>query len=191
MHWQQFLGVLLFIIFLGACKQVQQQKTQNLQPLYVHNDLNPININQYLQTQLPDYHLIGRREFSKLWWSFYDKIETPYLVISDFNNDGVADYAALISNNKKIALIMLLGNGKSFKHWLAPDFNLKVEKNGLSYGLSVQPPAQVDAVRPEIKTLYLKNNGIMLNHYEIHSRIYYYDNETFKTFKMSEAGTTL
>ncbi|EHQ27652.1 hypothetical protein [Mucilaginibacter paludis] len=190
MSWQQqkFLGLFLLMLLLEACKPIGS-KSEKWKPPRVYYNAKPIMVVQYLQNKFPGYHLIGKRDFAALWWSFYNKNDIPYLVSSDFNNDGVADYATIISNGKKMVLVIMLGSGSSFKHWLVPDLSLKAEENGLSYGLSIQPPAQIDAVHPEAKTLYLKNNAIMVNHYELHDRIYYYEDQTFKVFTMSEKGT--
>jgi|SRR5688572_16897278 len=166
----RLLSVIIMIVVAG-CKQESIQTGET-------------GIEDYLNNNLPGWTLIDTADYARSWWSFYDKKETHNSITLDFNDDRIADHALLLKKDSSLRLVVLLGSGnKSYTHFIVDDFqpvyNGKVKD--IQYGLAVEPPAQIDVLEPEEKSLILLFNAITLLDMEDRARIYYWRNNRVNT----------
>ena len=157
------------MITVAGCKQ------QSIQP----------GIQEYIKNNLPGWTMVDTADYARTWWSFYDRSQAHHAVILDLNDDRIADHALLLKKDSNLRLLVLLGSGnKSYTHWIAGDFQPAYNgtvKN-IQYGLAVEPPAQIDVLEPEEKSLILQSNAVTLLDLESRTRVYYWKNGAIKTF---------
>ena len=171
---------------LCGCGRAQQISINTVDTLKKEDPeavLVPESVKKYLEEKFNGWELAEMGDYSSLWWSFYDKTHIPYAVSADFNDDQAADYALIIKKADSVKLIVLTGNGTGFRDWGSKDFILDDKAGGIRHGLAVVPPGQIDVLRPEVKSLILKSNGLALYELESRRKIFYLDNESLKIFE--------
>jgi hypothetical protein len=150
-------------------------------------DLIPANVIYYLKNNLSGWNIPDTSDYSKAWWSFYERNQIPYFVTTDFNDDNVSDYAFILKNKNSIKLVILVGSGETFTHWIADDFKETYKDNvkDIQYGLNIEPPARIDCVVDNKEcSLALRSNGFVLMELEKKLKIYYWDQGAIKTFRV-------
>ncbi|WP_207426942.1 hypothetical protein [Pedobacter sp. SYSU D00535] len=179
---------LLFISLLSGIAACQSNASSGLtvqtgvteEPANKRQVILPEAANSYVQKHVTGWEIATDADYAHLWWSFYDRDEIPFAVSADFNDDKLADYAYVIKKADSVGLVILTGTGNTFRHWLAPDFKIDLKKSGIEHGISVVPPGQVDVLRPEMKSVVLKSNGIALKEFEMRTKLYYWEDGRFK-----------
>ena len=144
----------------------------------------PQNVLNYLKDNFPGWEIPDTSEYMKAWWTFYDRDQITYYVTTDFNDDGLADYAFTLKSPDSLRLVILVSDGNAFTHWVAEDFNEPYSGNNLKFGLMITPPGRTDRVVDDIPvSLILKSNGIAFMEEEVMIRIYYWDDRKFKVLR--------
>ncbi len=143
----------------------------------------PAGVKNYLRQQLKDWEMVDTADYAASWWSFYDSRQVPCFITVDINDDQVADHALLMKRSGEVRLVILIGkNDGWYSHRFADDFSKKLTDPGLIFGIVVEPPAQIDVVYPEEQSLILASNGVTVMELEQRSIIYYWKNDSLKTF---------
>ncbi|WP_205513832.1 hypothetical protein [Longitalea arenae] len=154
---------------------VQQYPTVLPQPLI-----------DYLTVHLPQWRLVGKSDYSKTWWSFYDSSSNPCWARTDINDDRLADYACLLKKDSLVQLVICLGTSShSFVHYnitFLQAYDTKEPR--LLHGVAVAPPARIDVAVPRLQSLILRSNGFALLELEQRSCLYYSQNDRLQTFNM-------
>jgi hypothetical protein len=180
--------VVIFILLL-ACKEqaAKLPAAADVPPALHYPAVLPQEMVNYLHETFPQWRVVEKSDYSKLWWSFYDSSYNPCWVRTDINDDQLADYAVWLKKDAQLRLVICTGEAnKLFNHTIAIDssnaFNEK--EHNLMRGIAVAPPAQIDVVKPRIQSLILKSNGFALLELEERNRIYYWENGGLQTFYM-------
>lgn len=177
--------VAIFIL-LSACKQqaAKLPTTADVPHALHYPAVLPQEMVNYLHQTFPQWRVIEKSDYSKMWWSFYDSSYNPCWARTDINDDQLADYVIWLKKDAQLRLVICTGKaGQLFDHTIAIDSSVFNEKEyNLSTGIAVAPPAQIDVVKPHIQSLILKSNGFTLMELEERSRIYYWENGGLQTF---------
>lgn len=180
----------MVIWLMAACDEPARQVPAPLAVAHNtidHTALLPPALVNYLKTNLPQWQVVEKTDYSKTWWSFYDSSYNPCWARTDINDDQLADYALWLKKDNRLRLVICTGTtGDSFAHYSANDINLNFneQESGLTAGVAVAPPAQIDVVYPRIQSLVLKSNGFAQMELEERTRIYYWEKDTIQTFYM-------
>lgn len=160
-------------------------------PIVIHAALSPAALSEsmisYLHKNFPQWQVVEKNDYSKTWWSFYDSSYNPCWARTDINDDQQADYALWLKNETQLRLVICTGKADgSYNHAIVIDSNkvFNEKAHGLSMGIAVAPPAQIDVVKPRLQSLVLKSNGFALMELEERTRIWYQENERIQTFYM-------
>jgi hypothetical protein len=143
-------------------------------------------VKEYLKNNLQDWSIPDTSDYIKCWWSFYERNQIPYYVTTDINNDQFSDYAFILKHTNRIRLVILLGGKNSYNHWIAEDVDVPFNGKDIQIGLLIEPPSHIDCV-VDNKTeqfLRLKSNGIVLTDLERKMKLYYWDNDSIKLFRL-------
>jgi hypothetical protein len=158
----------IVILLITGCKQTSTQSS----------------LEKYLKANLPGWMIVDTADYNKLWWSFYDRTQAHNAITVDLNDDRIADHALLMKKGSDLRLVVLLGSAnKSYSHWIADDFHPEYDGavKEIHYGLTVEPPAQIDVLEPEERSLVLQSNAVTLLEMEQRARVYHWENGTIKT----------
>lgn len=181
-----FIPVLFILLIFLGCKQPEiKGNEQQTNPLSTTNNLKttlPQNVQNYLAENLSEWNIPDTADYAKTWWSFHDSNAIPYYVVTDLNDDEIADYSIMVHNDKKITIVFLLGGKDSFSHQFATDFLRPFVKHHLEYGLSIEPPGRIDIALPEIRSIILKSNAINLLELENRLGIYFFADNRLGVF---------
>jgi hypothetical protein len=147
----------------------------------------PQSLVYYLHINCPQWQVVERTDYSKVWRSFYDSSYNPCWARTDMNDDQLADYALLLKKDNLLRLVICTGSpSRSFTHYTTDDlpvtFNEK--EHNLTVGVAVAPPAQIDVAYPRIQSLILTSNGFALMELEERTRIFYWHHDSIQTFYM-------
>lgn len=148
-----------------------------------HESILPA-INEYLKANLPGWTIVDTADYNKSWWSFYDRSQAHNAITLDLNDDRMADHALLVKKGSHLGLVVLFGTkDKSYTHWIADDFHPAYDGKvkDIQYGLAVEPPAQIDVLEPEERSLVLQSNAVTLLDMEQRARVYHWEKGTIKT----------
>lgn len=184
----QWIGMATCMLLIACKQQVPKSLWTASPPTTFHYPaVLPLEMVNYLHDTFPQWQVVEKSDYSKTWWSFYDSSYNPCWARTDINDDQLADYAVWLKKDSRLRLVICTGKTtQSFNHTIAIDANQLLNENapGLSTGIAVAPPAQIDVVQPAIQSLVLKSNGFALMELEERSRIYYWENEGLQTFYM-------
>lgn len=143
----------------------------------------PLSVKDYVKNNLPGWAIPDTCDYSKSWWSFYERNQIPYFVTIDLNDDQIADYALILKSHNTLRLFILMGLDGTFTHWVDDAF--KATYKEIKFGLIIEPPARIDCVVDNLESsLVLKSNGITLMELEQKVKIFYWDNESIETFRV-------
>jgi len=79
----------------------------------------PESLNIYLKKQLPNYSLPKLNDYINGWEEYSNQKDLPFLCISDFNGDGVNDYAMLLLKDSiQVCLFSFHQNSNGYKHFM-------------------------------------------------------------------------
>lgn len=184
----QWIGVATAMLLLACGERTVQAPTAMAVPNAPrYPRVLPQAITHYLQNTFPQWQVVEKSDYSKTWWSFYDSSYNPCWARTDINDDRLADYALWLKKDTQLQLVICTGTvNQSFNHKIVIDSsNAFTEKaHNLSMGVTIAPPAQIDVVKPRIRSLILKSNGFALLELEEHTRIYYQERDSIQTFYM-------
>jgi hypothetical protein len=188
MAHRTYVAIFIVILLLACKEQAAKLSTAADVPHALHSPaVLPQEMVNYLHQTFPQWRVVEKSDYSKMWWSFYDSSHNPCWVRTDINDDQMADYAVWLKKDAQLRLVICTGKAhQQFDHTIAIDssnvFNEK--EHNLSMGIAVAPPAQIDVVKPQIQSLILRSNGFILMELEERSRIYYWENGGIQTFYM-------
>ncbi len=160
-----------FILLLIAFQQCQG-KTQKSSI----NDKQAEVIYSYAKDSLPDYKFITVSSTI----CTQTNIETAFCCVSDFNGDGVTDYAILLRDaGNKVCLFSFSISNNSVKHYFIDCFGIwKGEITELQ--VAVEPCGTWEAIDEEIKVPF---DGIIVDDLrESRSKAYYWNGDKFVKF---------
>lgn len=140
---------IVFIIFLCCiigCNSPKKKSTP--QPNVIATGKNncsdhiiPQSVKDYVKNNLQGWSIIDTSDYIKSWWSFYERNQIPYFVTIDLNDDQVADFAFILKSQNALRLVILMGSGDTFTHWIADDFKATYKGKDIKNGLIIEPPA--------------------------------------------------
>ena len=109
----------------------------------------------------------------------------PYYAIADLNDDRQEDYAFILKSADSLRVVVLLKNGDSFIHWIADNFKAtyNAADKDIQFGVTIDPPGQIDVVIPKIKSLILRSNAFTLMELENRRCIYYWSDGKISVFE--------
>jgi hypothetical protein len=144
------------------------------------NDI-PKELMVYVKTKLIGYRFPTTGEYNETW-KRYKTNGLPFVCSSDFNGDGVIDYAAILvnenENEKGIALFAFNSESNSYKHFLIDNFSIANSSIGLV--LSIQEKGEWEAIDEIIN---IENDGIVVDIIiESRTNTYYWNGEGFSRF---------
>lgn len=185
MHWMYVATCILLL----ACKEqtLKPPISNDVPPALHYPTVLPQEIVSSLRDSFPQWQIVEKSDYSKVWWSFFDSSYNPCWARTDINDDQLADYAIWLKKDAQLRLLICTGKtNTAFNHTIAIDSNnMFIEKeHNLSMGIAVASPAQIDIVQPQIQSLILRSNGFALMELEAQTRIYYWENGRIQTFYM-------
>jgi hypothetical protein len=155
------------------------------------DSLIPHDVKKFLLENFTDYKIPDTLDYFKGFCFFFNKGQSynfidqiPYFVTSDFNDDQLPDFAFILKHFNKLKIVILENKGKNFKYWVDNSFDEKIDKEGIKYGLYVEPPRKIDCVVDNIpQSLIMKSNGVALMKLEEMIKVYYWENGEYKIFR--------
>ncbi|MVT09319.1 hypothetical protein [Chitinophaga tropicalis] len=140
----------------------------------------PGAVTSYLETYLREWRMCRHEDYDKSFWSFYNTNTLPFFTAVDINDDNKIDYCVLVRKKNELRLVILLSDGKGFRHWLSDKFPGSATQ--LQYCLLPEPPGRMDVAYPVISSLILTNNALNVMQMENRACIYYWDGTAISVF---------
>lgn len=153
-------------------------------PLPIVTTLPP-ELLEAVKTTFTQWQIVEKTDYSNTWYSFYDSSYNACWARTDINDDQQADYAVLLKKQNELQLVICMGRRD---HAYTPYSVYKTtihstnQQPVLTTGVTVAPPGQTDVVTPRIQSLLLKSNGFALLELEALAKIFYWQQDSIKTF---------
>jgi hypothetical protein len=177
-----------FAFLFSACSNSDSSQTAQTsassEPPETSSQAEMLSIaKKYIDVNLPGWSIAERTDY-KIWWSFYDGRSVPFMAVTDLNDDRQADYALMVKKESALKLVILLGKGATFTHWIADNFDTTFDPAAidLTYGLTVEVPGRIDIVTPSVQSLIVKSNAFNLMELENRRCVYYWANGEIASF---------
>ena len=144
----------------------------------------PVSAKEYIRAKFPGWSIPNSDDY-KIWWSFYEPRTIPYYAITDLNDDRQEDYAFILKKPDSLRVVVLLKKGNTFNHWIADNFKAtyNAADKDIQFGVTIDPPGQIDVVIPKIKSLILRSNAFTLMELENRRCIYYWSDGKISVFE--------
>lgn len=180
-----FLFVII-LFFNAGCNSKKDSDTSVAMVTSESKELITPAISEFLKNNLPEWSVVDTSDYVTSWWSFYDKDQIPYAVVTDMNDDQLPDYGLIMKKADSLSAVLLISSTDTFVYRMDKEVST-TETGGVEYGLSNEPPGRIDhVVNDEPRSLILTSNGIALMAFEEKLRIYYWQDGRLNRFLMVE-----
>ena len=180
-----FFGQLLMLSFgcVHSSKEPQTAFNRTV-PLQRNFFLISKAIKECLLHKYPDFEIVKKEEYSRLFWDFYDATLIPNECSTDINNDQIIDYALLVKQKNNLKLAIVFSTPKGYSYWVAPFSFESVNVNGVNFCLAIKPAGRTDVVKKVPESLVIRKNGFLIKNLEQDYMVFYQANGKIMTFKM-------
>ncbi len=141
-------------------------------------------VKMYIEDNFPNSRIADTSDYIDDWCMFYKGKDVPYYAKSDFNGDGINDYAILLFSDIETKMIVINGtrNGNFTRFDLrsvnSESLDDLVSPPKLEIGFLVSPPGEIYDFETE-STYNIKTNYLTIYCFERWAFSYYWKNNNY------------